>query len=78
LKVDKVYLAAPSKIAIIDHEKKKTFVVTKEGLPDAGKLDSMSTFFPIRAIQHCCCKVHHSLSYYALFCSCLEPLGQEG
>ncbi|KAK8450770.1 hypothetical protein SEVIR_6G089900v4 [Setaria viridis] len=33
--VDKVYLAAPSKIAIIDHEKKKTFVVTKEGLPDA-------------------------------------------
>jgi len=33
--IDKVYLAAPSKIAIIDHEKKKTFVVTKEGLPDA-------------------------------------------
>ncbi|CAO2201128.1 unnamed protein product [Urochloa humidicola] len=33
--VDKVYLSAPSKIAIIDHEKKKTFVVTKEGLPDA-------------------------------------------
>ncbi|XP_066325657.1 putative glucose-6-phosphate 1-epimerase [Miscanthus floridulus] len=33
--VDKVYLAAPSKIAIIDHEKKRTFVVTKEGLPDA-------------------------------------------
>ncbi|KAG2582680.1 hypothetical protein PVAP13_6KG190100 [Panicum virgatum] len=33
--IDKVYLAAPSKIAIIDHEKKKTFVVTKEGLPDS-------------------------------------------
>uniref|UniRef100_A0A0E0LSR8 glucose-6-phosphate 1-epimerase n=1 Tax=Oryza punctata TaxID=4537 RepID=A0A0E0LSR8_ORYPU len=33
--IDKVYLAAPSKIAIIDHEKKRTFVLTKEGLPDA-------------------------------------------
>ncbi|KAG8086998.1 hypothetical protein GUJ93_ZPchr0010g7326 [Zizania palustris] len=33
--VDKVYLSAPSKIAIIDHEKKRTFVLTKEGLPDA-------------------------------------------
>ncbi|KAK3123076.1 hypothetical protein QOZ80_8AG0623500 [Eleusine coracana subsp. coracana] len=33
--IDKVYLSAPSKIAIIDHEKKRTFVLTKEGLPDA-------------------------------------------
>jgi len=45
VKVDKVYLAAPSKIAIIDHEKKKTFVVTKEGLPDAGKLNLMANIF---------------------------------
>lgn len=34
--VDRVYLSTPSKIAIIDHEKKKTFVLRKDGgLPDA-------------------------------------------
>lgn len=33
--VDRVYLGTPTKIAIIDHEKKRTFVLKKEGLPDA-------------------------------------------
>ncbi|KQJ84423.1 putative glucose-6-phosphate 1-epimerase [Brachypodium distachyon] len=33
--VDKIYLDAPPKIAIIDHEKKRTFVLRKDGLPDA-------------------------------------------
>ncbi|XP_025880783.1 putative glucose-6-phosphate 1-epimerase isoform X1 [Oryza sativa Japonica Group] len=33
--VDKIYLDAPAKIAIIDHEKKRTFVLRKDGLPDA-------------------------------------------
>ncbi|XP_023545671.1 putative glucose-6-phosphate 1-epimerase [Cucurbita pepo subsp. pepo] len=33
--VDKIFLSSPSKIAILDHEKKRTFVVRKEGLPDA-------------------------------------------
>ncbi|MCO5574610.1 hypothetical protein L7F22_028399 [Adiantum nelumboides] len=33
--VDRVYLNTPTKIAIIDHEKKTTFVVKKDGLPDA-------------------------------------------
>ncbi|KAJ6804062.1 putative glucose-6-phosphate 1-epimerase [Iris pallida] len=33
--VDKIYLSALNKIAIIDHEKKRTFVLRKEGLPDA-------------------------------------------
>ena len=37
-KVDKVYLSAPQKIVIIDHEKKRTFVLRKEGLPDVGAL----------------------------------------
>ncbi|PAN04306.1 hypothetical protein PAHAL_1G056800 [Panicum hallii] len=32
--VDKVYLSAPQKIVIIDHEKKRTLVLRKEGLPD--------------------------------------------
>ncbi|KAI3496215.1 hypothetical protein L1887_38570 [Cichorium endivia] len=34
--VDKVYLGTPTKIAILDHEKKRTFVLRKDGLPDAG------------------------------------------
>ncbi|XP_057811046.1 putative glucose-6-phosphate 1-epimerase [Salvia miltiorrhiza] len=33
--VNRVYLNTPSKIAIIDHERKRTFVVHKKGLPDA-------------------------------------------
>ncbi|KAJ8499074.1 hypothetical protein OPV22_009626 [Ensete ventricosum] len=33
--VDKIYLSTPAKIAIIDHEKKRTFVLRKDGLPDA-------------------------------------------
>ncbi|XP_072993677.1 putative glucose-6-phosphate 1-epimerase [Typha latifolia] len=33
--VDKIYLSTPNKIAIIDHEKKRTFVLRKDGLPDA-------------------------------------------
>jgi glucose-6-phosphate 1-epimerase len=35
--VDKIYLDAPPKIAIIDHEKKRTYVLRKDGLPDTGK-----------------------------------------
>ncbi|KAK9104345.1 hypothetical protein Scep_021189 [Stephania cephalantha] len=34
--IDRVYLSTPTKIAIIDHEKKRTFVLRKEGLPDAA------------------------------------------
>ncbi|XP_061355944.1 putative glucose-6-phosphate 1-epimerase isoform X2 [Gastrolobium bilobum] len=33
--VDRVYLSTPTKIAIIDHERKRTFVLRKDGLPDA-------------------------------------------
>ncbi len=33
--VDRIYVGTPTKIAIIDHEKKRTFVLKKEGLPDA-------------------------------------------
>ncbi|XP_073109142.1 putative glucose-6-phosphate 1-epimerase isoform X2 [Elaeis guineensis] len=32
--VDRVYLGSPNVIAILDHEKKQTFVIRKEGLPD--------------------------------------------
>ncbi|KAJ4837576.1 hypothetical protein Tsubulata_014335 [Turnera subulata] len=34
--VDQVYLKTPTKIAILDHERKRTFELRKDGLPDAG------------------------------------------
>ena len=40
-KVHKIYLSTPLKIAIIDHEKKRTFVLRKDGLPDAGKFQHL-------------------------------------
>ena len=36
--MDRVYLSSPKVIAVLDHEKKRTYVIRKEGLPDAGKL----------------------------------------
>lgn len=33
--MDRVYLSTPTKIAVIDHEKKRTFVLRKDGMPDA-------------------------------------------
>ncbi|GAV76014.1 Aldose_epim domain-containing protein [Cephalotus follicularis] len=32
--VDRVYLSTPTKIAVLDHERKRTFVIRKDGLPD--------------------------------------------
>ncbi|XP_077252153.1 putative glucose-6-phosphate 1-epimerase isoform X2 [Tasmannia lanceolata] len=32
--VDRVYLSSPNVIAVLDHEKKRTFVIRKEGMPD--------------------------------------------
>jgi glucose-6-phosphate 1-epimerase len=34
--MDRAYLSTPTKIAVIDHEKKRTLVLRKEGFPDAG------------------------------------------
>lgn len=34
-----MYLNTPTKIAMIDHEKKRTFVLRKDGMPDAGSYD---------------------------------------
>ncbi|KAL5556623.1 hypothetical protein UlMin_038859 [Ulmus minor] len=33
---DKIYLSTLTKIAILHHEKKRTFAIRKDGLPDAG------------------------------------------
>ncbi|MFS7995348.1 putative aldose 1-/Glucose-6-phosphate 1-epimerase, galactose mutarotase-like domain superfamily [Helianthus anomalus] len=34
--IDRVYLSTPTKIAIIDHEKKRTIVLRKEGMVGVG------------------------------------------
>nr|KYP51341.1 Putative apospory-associated protein C [Cajanus cajan] len=34
--VDGVYLGSPNIIAVLDHERKRTFVIRKEGLPDVA------------------------------------------
>ncbi|KAF5177058.1 Glucose-6-phosphate 1-epimerase [Thalictrum thalictroides] len=34
--VDRIYLTSPNVIAVLDHEKKRTFVIRKDGLPDAA------------------------------------------
>nr|XP_011468957.1 PREDICTED: putative glucose-6-phosphate 1-epimerase isoform X2 [Fragaria vesca subsp. vesca] len=36
--VDRLYLSSRKVIAVLDHEKKQTYVIRKEGLPDVGKL----------------------------------------
>ncbi|KAL8263861.1 hypothetical protein R6Q59_021991 [Mikania micrantha] len=33
--VDRVYISSPHMIGVFDHEKKRTFLIRKEGLPDA-------------------------------------------
>ncbi|XP_076910687.1 putative glucose-6-phosphate 1-epimerase [Bidens hawaiensis] len=33
--IDRIYLSTPTKIAVMDHEKKRTFLIRKDGLPDA-------------------------------------------
>lgn len=32
-----MYLSSSDAVAVFDHEKKRTFVIRKEGLPDVGK-----------------------------------------
>lgn len=46
--IDKIYLSTPTKIAILDHEKKRTFVVRKDGLADAGKNPKPLSFIRIQ------------------------------
>ncbi|RRT58361.1 hypothetical protein B296_00028745 [Ensete ventricosum] len=38
LQVDRIYLGSPNVIAVLDHEKKRTFLIKKKGLPDVGMM----------------------------------------
>lgn len=31
-------MSTPNVIAVLDHERKRTYVIRKEGLPDVGKI----------------------------------------
>lgn len=35
--VDRVYLSSSDVIAVLDHERKRTFTIRREGLPDVGE-----------------------------------------
>lgn len=62
VKVDKIYLSTPTKIAILDHERKRTFVLRKDGLPDAGELARALWFISFSVLLVCiyACKLDHS------------------
>lgn len=49
--VDRVYLRCPSVIAVLDHERKRTFVLKKEGLSDVGKLPYVLACMPHTAME---------------------------
>lgn len=72
VKIDKIYLDVPSKIAVIDHEKKRTYVIRKDGLPDTGKFTRSLILFSSAFIY---------LVITCIFpnpfppCSFMEPMG---
>lgn len=77
LQLDRIYLGTPSKIAIIDHEKKRTFVVRKGGLPDAGLVMLIFTLLYCNRLLLSLKQFKnevHEVSYILRY-SCLEPLG---
>ncbi|XVE98938.1 hypothetical protein REPUB_Repub03eG0152300 [Reevesia pubescens] len=41
--VNRVYLSTPNVVDVLDHERKRTYVIRKEGLPDVGTLDGMES-----------------------------------
>lgn len=41
--MDRIYLDSSNMVAVLDHEKKRTFVIRKEGLPDVGKCPLLAT-----------------------------------
>jgi hypothetical protein len=52
VQVDRVYVGCPGVIAVLDHGKKRTFIVRKEGLPDIGKMNRWYAFLLPRRTRH--------------------------
>lgn len=44
IQMDRTYLRSPTVVAVLDHERKRTYVIGKEGLPDTGKNHTTSRF----------------------------------
>lgn len=57
-------MSTPAKIATIDHEKKRTFVLQKDGMPDAGTFppSTFCIFSRSSFLKTCFCVVHCSSS----------------
>lgn len=57
MQVDRVYLSSSGCVAVLDHERKRTYVIKKEGLPDIGNPLSLNfrrllkTFSHIRNVE---------------------------
>lgn len=73
LQVDRVYVSSPNVVAVLDHEKKHSFVIRKEGLPDVGKICcpnhlQENKLLTVWQISHC---NHH------IPVSCVESVGKE-
>lgn len=52
--MDRVYLSSPNIIAVLDHERKRTYIIRKEGLPDVDKKsydDAMVSSFMVICIH---------------------------
>lgn len=77
LQIDRVYLSTPTKIAIIDHEKKRTYVLRKEGMPDAGLYLIFILFFRFIVLLSCLYVCTTAAICLTMMCSCMEPLGQK-
>ncbi|RZC93279.1 hypothetical protein C5167_030399, partial [Papaver somniferum] len=65
--VDRVYLSTPTKIAIIDHEKKRYFVLRKESMLDAGSFNLPSTTLACKNLY-----IFRSIEFK--FCICIRVL----
>lgn len=59
LQIDRVYLSSPKCVAVLDHERKRTYVIRKEGLPDIG---IHPLYFSLNA-KHLVCGLKPELSF---------------
>jgi hypothetical protein len=84
LQVDRVYVSSPNVVAVIDHEKKHSFVIRKEGLPDVGKIccplpkcqlpENQSTFQKKKQLLTELLISHYN---HCIPVSCVESMGKE-
>lgn len=70
--IDRVYLNSKDVVAIFDHERKRTFLIKKEGLPDVGKIQIPKTLTALFTKN----PVFNSIRF-SVCCSGMESMGEE-